>query len=80
MTVPMIGGIFSIMSMNIVDTYYVGQLGTEQLAAMSFTMPIIAILLSLAFGIGIGTSSVIARAIGAQEQKLVQELTKVHHF
>jgi len=72
MTIPMIGGIFSIMSMNIVDTFYVGQLGTEPLAAMTFTMPIIAILLSIAFGIGIGTSSVIARAIGAQEHKLVQ--------
>jgi putative MATE family efflux protein len=72
MTLPMIGGIFAIMSMNIVDTYYVGQLGTDELAAMSFTMPVIAILLSLAFGIGIGTSSVIARAIGANKPKLVQ--------
>ncbi|WP_255375437.1 MATE family efflux transporter, partial [Oleiphilus sp. HI0132] len=63
MTVPMIGGILAIMSMNIVDTYYVGQLGTRELTAMSFTIPIISILLSLAFGIVIGTSSVIARAI-----------------
>jgi putative MATE family efflux protein len=72
MTVPMIGGILAIMSMNIVDTYYVGQLGTRELTAMSFTIPIISILLSLAFGIGIGTSSVIARAIGAQQHTLVQ--------
>ena len=72
MTVPMIGGIFAIMSMNIVDTYYVGQLGTQELAAMSFTIPIVSILLSLAFGIGIGTSSVIARAIGANQHTLVQ--------
>lgn len=60
------------MSMNIVDTYYVGQLGTKELTAMSFTIPVISILLSLAFGIGIGTSSVIARAIGAKEHTLVQ--------
>ncbi len=72
MTLPMIWGILSIMSMNIVDTFYVGQLGTEPLAAMSFTIPITAILLSLAFGVGIGTSSVIARAIGAQELELVK--------
>jgi len=75
MTGPMIWGILSIMSMNIVDTYYVGQLGTAPLTAMSFTIPVVSILLSLAFGIGIGTSSVISRAIGAQEHDLVRSYT-----
>lgn len=75
MTVPMIWGILSIMSMNIVDTFYVGQLGTEPLAAMGFTIPIVSILLSLAFGVGIGASSVIARAIGAQEIDKVRSYT-----
>ena len=75
MTGPMIWGIFSIMSMNIVDTFYVGKLGTDPLAAMSFTIPVLSILLSLAFGIGIGTSSLIARAIGAQQHDLVRAYT-----
>ncbi len=75
MTIPMVLGILSIMSMNIVDTFYVGQLGTDPLTAMTFTIPVISILLSLAFGIGIGTSSVIARAIGAQEHTLVKSYT-----
>lgn len=61
------------MSMNLVDTFYVAQLGTQPLAAMGFTIPIVAILLSLAFGMGIGTSSVIARAIGAQQLTLVKD-------
>ncbi len=68
----MIGGILAIMSMNIVDTFYVGQLGANELAAMSFTIPVVGILLSLAFGIGIGASSVIARAIGSGERSTVQ--------
>ena len=72
MALPMTWGILSIMSMNIVDTFYVSRLGTDPLTAMSFTIPIVSILLSLAFGIGIGTSSVIARAIGAQEEELVK--------
>jgi len=72
MTVPMVWGILSIMSMNIVDTFYVGQLGTDPLAAMGFTFPIVSILLSLAFGVGIGTSSVIARAIGSQQPDQVK--------
>ena len=63
------------MSMNIVDTFYIAQLGTQPLAAMSFTMPVISVLLSLAFGIGIGASSVISRAIGAKQQILVQAYT-----
>lgn len=71
----MIGGILSIMSMNIVDMYYIAKLGTDPLAAMSFTMPIVAVLLSLAFGIGIGASSVISRAIGSRQHTLVQAYT-----
>jgi putative MATE family efflux protein len=72
MTIPMIWGILAIMSMNLVDTFYVAQLGTEPLAAMGFTIPIVSILLSLAFGVGIGVSSVISRAIGSGEQTLVK--------
>ena len=71
----MIGGILSIMSMNIVDTFYIAQLGTDPLAAMSFTMPVVAVLLSIAFGIGIGASSVISRAIGSNQHLLVQAYT-----
>ncbi|WP_068757781.1 MULTISPECIES: MATE family efflux transporter [unclassified Oleiphilus] len=72
MTIPMIWGILSIMSMNIVDTWYVAQLGTEPLAAMGFTIPVVSILLSLAFGIGIGSSSLISRAIGAGDTTRVR--------
>ncbi len=72
MTVPMVWGILSIMSMNLVDTWYIGQLGTDPLAAMSFTIPIVSVLLSLAFGIGIGSSSLISRAIGAGQTKTVR--------
>jgi len=68
----MIGGIFAIMSMNIVDTFYVAQLGTNELAAMSFTFPVISVLLSLAFGIGVGTSSLVSRAIGAGDKQAAQ--------
>jgi putative MATE family efflux protein len=72
MSIPMVWGILSIMSMNLVDTLYVGQLGTAPLAAMGFTIPIVSILLGLAFGIGIGSSSLISRAIGAKETQSVQ--------
>ena len=40
LTIPMIWGIAAIMSLNIVDTWFVAQLGEQQLAAISFTFPV----------------------------------------
>ena len=35
---PMVWGILAIISMNLADTYFVGQLGTNELAAMGFIL------------------------------------------
>jgi len=72
---PMIWGIFAVISMNLADTYFVGQLGTNELAAMGFTFPIVMIMSSVAFGIGIGASSLIARAIGGKQYDEVRGYT-----
>lgn len=72
---PMIWGILAIISMNLADTYFVGQLGDDELAAMGFTFPIVMIMSSMAFGIGIGASSLIARAIGSQHEEEVRGYT-----
>ncbi|MGB1011751.1 MAG: MATE family efflux transporter [Thiolinea sp.] len=75
LTIPMIWGIFAIMGMMLADTYFVAQLGTDPLAAMGFTFPVVMIISSLAFGVGTGTSSLVARAIGSQHQERVQTYT-----
>ncbi len=75
LTLPMIMGLVSIMLINIIDTLYIGQLGVQELAAISFTFPVVFTVMSMAFGIGIGTSSVVARAIGQGDQVRVQRLT-----
>ena len=75
LTLPMVGGIFAIVAFNLADTYYVGQLGTNQLAAMSFTFPVVMTLGSLALGLGVGASSIIARAIGEGDHSRVQRFT-----
>lgn len=74
MTVPMILGILGIVAFNLADTYFVGRLGTVQLAAISFTFPVVLVLNSLNQGIGIGTSSVISNAVGRQDETLVKRL------
>ena len=65
MTLPMLGGMLTLMTFNLVDTFFVSMLGTEQLAAISFTFPVTFALISLAIGLSIGTSAVIAKALGA---------------
>ncbi len=75
LTLPMVWGVFSVIAFNLVDTYFVGQLGTAQLAAMSFTFPVVMGLGSLAMGLGIGASAVIARAIGEGDHSRVQRFT-----
>ncbi|NEP61835.1 MAG: MATE family efflux transporter [Symploca sp. SIO2G7] len=75
LTIPMIWGVFAVISSSIIDTYFVAHLGTKPLAAMSFTFPVVSALGSLALGLGVGASSVIARAIGEGDHNKVQRLT-----
>lgn len=65
MTIPMIFGMITLMMFNIVDTFFISLLGTEPLAAVSFTFPVTFTVISLAIGLGIGTSAVIAKALGS---------------
>ena len=64
MALPMVFGILSMVVYNLADTFFVGRLGKEQLAALSFTFPVVLFISSLAQGIGMGSSAVISRAIG----------------
>lgn len=75
LTLPLVGGIFAIIAFNLADTYFVGHLGTQELAAMSFTFPVVSAFGSLSMGLGVGASSIIARAIGEGEQSRVQRFT-----
>lgn len=75
MTIPMIWGLLAVIMMNVVDTFFVGQLGTTHLAAISFIFPVVMIRNALAFGIGVGVSSVVARALGSRNTEKVQAYT-----
>lgn len=75
LTVPMIWGIAAIMSFNIVDTWFVAQLGEQELAAISFTFPVTMILVSLGIGLMAGTASVLSRVLGGGDIGRVRRLT-----
>lgn len=63
-TLPGIIGVAAMMSIGIIDAYYIGQLGSTELAAVSFIFPINVALASLGVGVMVGISSVVARALG----------------
>jgi putative MATE family efflux protein len=75
LTIPMMFGIVGMVAFNLVDTFFVSKLGTNELAALSFTFPVVLVINSLALGIGIGASAVISRAIGEGNQHRVKRLT-----
>lgn len=51
LTWPMLLGIMGMVVFNLVDTYFVGKLGVQQLAAMSFSFPVVMFLNSLSQGL-----------------------------
>ena len=75
MTVPMVIAILMMILFQAVDTYFVGLMGTEQLAAISFTFPVTVIIISLSLGLGIATSVLLAKAIGQGEQDKARRIT-----
>ncbi len=70
LTLPGIGGMFAIMIFNLTDTWFVSRLGTDELAAMGFTFPVVMIVGALAMGFSSGAASIISRALGAKNRKL----------
>ncbi|MBF0217009.1 MAG: MATE family efflux transporter [Candidatus Omnitrophica bacterium] len=75
MTVPMFFGVLGLVIFTLVDTFFIGKLGTLELAAISFTFPVVMVLGSFTLGLGEGVSSVISRSIGSGNHHKVQELT-----
>jgi len=71
---PMLIGMISLLSYNIADTYFVGQLGTMELAAISFTFPVSFIVGTVTMGLGIGTASVCSRLFGAKKLEDVERV------
>ncbi len=74
-TGPMIIGMLGIVIFNLVDTFFIGKLGTEALAAMGFTIPVVMLQGAIAMGLGVGTSAVVSRAIGEGDEYEVKRLT-----
>lgn len=64
MVAPMSFGIVAMMLVGVIDSYWVGKLGTAQQAAVQFVFPVTMLVMSVAIGLGAGAVSVVARAAG----------------
>lgn len=80
MTRPMIFGMLMLFTFNLVDTLFISMLGTESLSAISFTFPVTFLVLSLAIGLGIGTSAVVAKYMGCYEHEKAKQAATVTNY
>ncbi len=75
MAIPMLAGTFAMNAYNLTDTWFVSRLGTTELAAMSFTFPVVMILRFITMGLGTGALAIIAHAIGSNDRDNAKRLT-----
>ena len=73
--IAMLPGTLAISGYNIADTFFVAKLGTDPLAAMGFTFPVIMLVNCIFHGLGVGVMATVAHAVGgaraAKAAKLV---------
>ena len=74
LTVPMLLGISSTLVAALFETYLIGLIGTNELAAYSFTFPVVGALQSISLGLSIGLSAVLARTVGAGNSGEIRRL------
>ena len=73
---PMVIGIVAVMVFNLVDTLYVARLGTLELAAISFTFPVVNMIGGLVMGLGVGVTAVLSQTIGGGKEEQVRKITR----
>lgn len=77
LSLPMGWGIMAIISFSLVDTWFISRLGTSELAAMGFIMPVTMVVFNVIFALSIAMSSVIARKIGQGNGEDVRSIATI---
>ncbi|MFT5819579.1 MAG: putative MATE family efflux protein [Crocinitomix sp.] len=75
MSIPIGVGMLSTFLFQVVDTYFIGKLGSESLAALGFSSTIYFVLVSLYIGLSIGVSIIIGQAVGQGDMPKVKKTT-----
>lgn len=75
MSVPISLGMLSTFLFQVIDTYFVGKLGPESLAALSFSSTVYFLLVGLFIGLSVGVSVIVGQAVGAGDTAKVKKTT-----
>lgn len=75
MAIPMTWGMLASVLAALADTYFLAQLGTAHLVAITFTFPVVMLVMNLSLGLASGFSSLLARALGEGNMIKVENLT-----
>ncbi|MDD4957310.1 MAG: MATE family efflux transporter [Candidatus Omnitrophica bacterium] len=75
LTIPMMVGLVGMIIFNLVDVFFIGRYGTMELAALSFTFPVVILITSLALGVGVGVAAAVSRAVGEKDKDHLRRLT-----
>lgn len=67
LSMPMFFGLFAIFFFGVTDAYFLGKLGAQELAAMGYILPILALFMSLSRGMSEGAISLVSRKFGAND-------------
>lgn len=69
LSMPIVVGMMVQTLYNVVDTAYIGRLGADAIAALTFSFPLFFILIAINSGISAGVNSVISRFLGQKDKK-----------
>lgn len=72
--IPMTIGIGAAIGFNLVDTLFIAKLGVKELAAITYTFPMVFVVIGIAMGLGMGATAVISKAIGEGDDHKVKRL------
>ncbi|MAK64433.1 MAG: MATE family efflux transporter [Maricaulis sp.] len=75
MIMPMSFGILAMMLVGIIDTYWVGTLGTAQQAAVQMSFPVTMLVMSVSIGLGAGAVSAVSRAAGRKDGSSISRIS-----
>ncbi len=75
LALPLAWGMLSMTSFSVADTFFISRLGTQYLAALGFSLPVVMFFMGIIFGISVGTTSAVSRAFGSGDFPKQQRLS-----
>jgi len=75
MSIPAIIGLLVTAVYNIVDTIFVGRIGTEAVGAVTIAFPLFMVISSIGLTFGIGSGSFISRLLGENNKEMANQVS-----